>query len=419
MKEQVQQLVDEVEAFMLEKVIPAEALIHEQQASGARWSYTPAVAALRAEARARGLWLLPLPPELGGRGLDLVDFAPIAERMNWSNIGPDIFNCYSGTISNASALAQHGSDAVRARYLQPLLDGAARSVISITEREVPSSDPTELALSIRRDGDSYVLNGRKSWATGAMHAQCDAILTLGATDPGAPRHQRHSMVVVPKNSAGLSLGRVESVMGFDDAPFGHCDLIFDQVRVPLDHRLGAEGEGFAIIQGTLGIGRIQLGMGAIGAAERAMMEMCSWVERRVIGGKPLAERGVVSDAIARSRIEIDQARAFIMHTARLIREHGVRAARSEVAQAKVLAPDMALRVLDRAMQFHGGAGLSWDTPLAELWAHQRAVRIGEGADEVHRELIGKLELARQRADRAKRGADAADARAVRPAGAAA
>jgi acyl-CoA dehydrogenase len=395
-EQEVQQLVDRVETFMIERVLPAEELNHEQLTKGERWDYSPIVAQLRREAKEQGLRLFPVDPSLGGLGLNLVEFAPIAERINWSNMGPDIFNCYSGTISNINTLSRYGSEAVKEQFLRPLLAGEARSTISITERDVPSSDPTELKFSIRRDGDHYVLNGRKSWATGAMHAKCTAILVLGATDPDAPRHQRHSLVVVPKGAPGLTLERLETVMGFDDAPFGHCDLIFDDVRVPVENRLGDEGAGFAIIQETLGLGRIQLGMGAVGAAERAMMEMCSWVEKRVIGGRPLVERGVVTDAIARSRIEIDQARAFIMHTARLIQEKGARGARSEVAQAKVLAPDMALRVIDRAMQFHGGAGLSWSTPLAELWAHQRAVRIGEGADEVHREVVARLELESQR-----------------------
>lgn len=393
---EVQQLVDRVEAFMIERVLPAEEVNHEQLTKGERWDYSPIVAQLRREAKEQGLWLFPVDPSLGGRGLNLVEFAPIAERINWSNSGPDIFNCYSGTISNINTLSRYGSEAVKEQFLRPLLAGEARSTISITERDVPSSDPTDLKFSIRRDGAHYVLNGRKSWATGAMHGKCTAILVLGATDPDAPRHQRHSLVAVPKGAPGLTLERVETVMGFDDAPFGHCDLIFDDVRVPVENRLGDEGAGFAIIQETLGLGRIQLGMGAVGAAERAMMEMCSWVEKRVIGGRPLVERGVVTDAIARSRIEIDQARAFILHTARLIQEKGARGARSEVAQAKVLAPDMALRVIDRAMQFHGGAGLSWSTPLAELWAHQRAVRIGEGADEVHREVVARLELESQR-----------------------
>ena len=397
MREQkIQNLVTQVEAFMREQVMPAEQLNHEQLTQGNRWAYSAVVKQLRAKAKESGLWLFPVDPAMGGHGLNLVEFAPIAERINWSNMGPDIFNCYSGTISNVQTLSRYGSDSIKEQFLRPLLSGESRSTISITERGVPSSDPTELKFSIQKEGQEYVLNGRKSWATGAMHDICNVVLVLGATDPSAPRHQRHSLVAVPKNAPGLRLERIETVMGFDDAPFGHCDLIFDNVRVPVQNRLGDEGAGFAIIQETLGLGRIQLGMGAVGVAERAMMEMCSWVEKRMIGGRPLVERGVITDAIARSRIEIDQARAFIMHTARIIHESGARAARSEVAQAKVLAPEMALNVLDRAMQFHGGAGLSWDTPLAEMWAHQRAVRIGEGADEVHREVIARVEIDRQR-----------------------
>lgn len=393
-----QELAAAVETFMLTKVIPAEPVVHEQLSTGAnRWTYPPRMRELRAEAKAAGLWLFPLPESLGGRGLTLTEYGPIAEMMNWCNFGPDIFNCYSGTISNATVLNNHASDEIKERYLAPLLAGTSRSCISITERNVPSSDPTELKFEIRRDGDDYVLNGVKSWATGAVMDECDLILVLGATNPDAARHERHSLVCVPKNTPGLTIGRIETVMGYDDAPFGHCDLIFDNVRVPVSNRLGEEGQGFVLIQATLGVGRVQLGMGAIGAAERAMMEMCSWVQNRVIGGRPLVDRGVVTDAISRSRIELDMARAFIVQTAAKMQEGGVKAVRGEIAQLKVLAPNIALDVIDRAMQFHGGAGLSYDTPLPELWAHQRAVRIGEGADEVHRELVGKLELRRQAA----------------------
>ncbi|WP_162806333.1 acyl-CoA dehydrogenase family protein [Sphingosinicella terrae] len=407
-----ERLLREVEQFMLERVIPAEPIHHSQLAQAAdRWTYTPIMRELRAEAKARGLWLFPLPERLGGRGLSLTEFGPIAECMNWCNFGPEIFNCYSGTISNATVLDANASDELKARYLSRLLSGEARSCISITERGIPSSDPTELKFEARRDGDDYVLNGVKSWATGAAMRECEFILVLAATAPDAPRHQRHSLVLVPKDTPGLTLGRIETVMGFDDAPFGHCDLVFDDVRVPAGNRLGEEGQGFTLIQATLGVGRIQLGMGAVGAAERAMMEMCQWVEERVIGGRPLSDRGVVTDAIARSRIDIDQARAFIAQTARDMEAHGLKAVRGAVAQLKVLAPNIALDVIDRAMQFHGGAGLSWDTPLAELWAHQRAVRIGEGADEVHRETVAKLELRRQAERRAAASAAASAAAA--------
>lgn len=400
------ELTTEVEKFMLERVMPTEAEHHQQlQDAKNRWTYTPIMRELRNDAKDRGLWLFPLPQELGGRGVPLSDYAPIAEIMNWSNHGPEIFNCYTGTISNATTLNQYGSNTLKQRYLKPLLAGDIRSCISITERAVPSSDPTELKFEIRRDGDEYVLNGVKSWATGGTMDECKFFLVLGATDLSTARHQRHSMVLVPRDIKGLSTGRIETVMGYDDAPFGHCDLIFEDVRIPVDYLIGNEGEGFMMMQSTLGIGRVQLGMGAVGAAERAMMEMCKWVESRIIAGRALADRGVIRDAIARSRIEIDQARAFILQTVERMENEGMKAVRGEIAQLKVLAPEMALRVLDRAMQFHGGAGLSYDTPLPEMWTHMRTVRIGEGADEVHRETVSKLEMRKQAAWRTARGLD--------------
>jgi len=396
-------LARQLENFMLERVLPTEQDHHHQlQAADNRWTYTPIMRELRAEAKAKGLWNFPLPVELGGRGLSLTEYAPLCEIMNWCNHGPDLFNCYTGTISNSVTLSKFASADLQETYLKPLLAGELRSTISITERNVPSSDPTELQFEIRRDGDDYVLNGVKSWATGAAMEECAFILLLGATDMSAPRHARHSMVLVPMDSPGLSKGRIETVLGYDDAPFGHCDLLFKDVRVPVANLIGEEGQGFLMMQSTLGVGRIQLGMGAMGAAERAMTEMCEWVENRIISGKPLSERGVVTDAIARSRIEIDAARAFIVQTANRMEEEGMKAVRADIAALKVLAPNVALDVLDRAMQFHGGAGLSWDTPLPEMWAHMRTVRIGEGADEVHRETIAKLEMRRQAAIREAR-----------------
>ena len=398
------ELTEAVERFMHEEVIPAEPVFHEQMSKAPdRWTYMPVMKELRAKAKTQGLWMFPLPETLGGRGLSLIDYAPICELMNMSPIGTEVFHCYSGTISNAIVLEQYGTPAIKERYLKPLVAGETRTCISITEREVPSSDPTDLKMPIRREGDEYVLEGRKAWATGAIMKECDAIFVLGCTAPEAPRHQRHSLVIVPRSTPGLSFGRIDTILGFDHAPFGHVELVFDNVRVPVTNLLGEEGTGFAMMQTTLGFGRVQLGMGSVGMAERAVAEMCSWVEKRIIGGKPLAERGVVIDAIARSRIEIEQARQHVLHTAWLLQTEGPKAARSQISQAKVLAPNMALQVLDRAMQFHGGAGMSFDTPLPEMFAYQRTVRIGEGADEVHRELIAKLELAKQREARARRG----------------
>lgn len=398
-------LLERVERFMHDVVIPGEEEYYGQiDTADFKWTLMPKMKAMRAEAKAQGLWLFPIAKELGGQGLSLTDYAPIAEKMALSPLGTEVFNCYSGTISNIIVLQQFGSEAIRERFLKPLLAGETRSCISITERAVPSSDPTDLRLSIRRDGDEYVINGDKSWATGAIMPECDAILVLGCTDPGAARHARHSLVVVPRDSAGLTLGRIETVMGFEHAPFGHVDLHFDNVRVPAGNCLGEEGQGFALMQTTLGFGRVQLGMGSVGYAERALMDLCEWAETRIIGGKPLIDRGVVVDAIARSRIEIEQARQHLLNTAYLLQTLGPRGARSEIAQAKVLAPNMALQVLDRAMQFHGGAGLSHGKRLAEMWAYQRSVRIGEGADEVHRETIAKVEIAAQKARRERLGA---------------
>ena len=393
-------LLEAVETFMYQVVLPQEdEYYHQLDNAELRWTLMPKLREMRAQAKAAGLWLFPIAKELGGRGLSLSEYGPICEKMSLSPIGNEVFNCYSGTISNIIVLSQFGNEAVRERFLPPLLAGESRSCISITEPAVPSSDPTSLKLSIRRDGDDYVLNGQKSWATGAIMPECDAILVLGCTDPEAARHERHSLVVVPRDTPGLTLGKLEMVMGFDHAPFGHVDLLFDNVRVPVGNLLGEEGHGFAMMQTTLGFGRVALGMGSIGYAERALMELCAWSETRIIGGKPLIERGVVIDAIARSRIEIEQARAHLIRTADLLQAKGPRGARSEIAQAKVLAPNMALKVLDRAIQFHGGAGVSDSKRLAEMWAYQRVVRIGEGADEVHRETVAKVELANQRAAR--------------------
>ncbi|MEY2927310.1 MAG: hypothetical protein RL367_1787, partial [Pseudomonadota bacterium] len=276
-------LIREVEDFMLTRVIPAEQEHHRQlQAAANRWTYTPILRQLRAEAKAKRLWMFPMATELGGRGLSLCDYAPIAECMNWSLHGAEIFNSFSGSIANATTLDLHGSDAIKARYLTGLLAGEMRSAICITERNVPSSDPTELQFQIRRDGNDYVINGVKSWVTGGAMAENAFFLVLGATDLDAHRHGRHSMVLVPQGVPGLSVGRSDSVIGYDDAPIGHCDMIFDNVRIPVDHLVGAEGQGFLMMQSTLGVGRVQLGMAAIGMAERAMREMCGWVENRII-----------------------------------------------------------------------------------------------------------------------------------------
>jgi acyl-CoA dehydrogenase len=386
---------------MREQVYPAERSYYDQdQKASNRWTWQPILRELRAKARSQGLWIFPLPREVGGHGLSLLDYAPIAEAISTSPIGPETFNCYTGTIWYAMLILQHATPATREQYLPRLLQGSIRGAISITEPDVPGSDPTELKFEARREGDDYVLNGRKSWSTGSMQDECEITLVMARTNMDATRHARHSIILVPRHAEGLTVEGYDTIFGYDHAPFGHARLHFDNVRVPAGNLLGREGEGFALMQGGIGIGRIALGMGSIGAAERGLYEMCKWGDERTISGRKLVERQVFTDAVARSRMEIEQFRAYVLRTAWMLEKLGMKAVRSEVAQCKVLAPAMALSVLDRAIQFLGGIGVSHDRPLAEMYAYQRTVRIGEGADEVHRDLIARIELERQREKRA-------------------
>jgi acyl-CoA dehydrogenase len=395
--EKVARLREKVVQFMEQRVFPAEHEYYEQlEKPEHRWTWVPVMRELRAAAKAEGLWNFPLEERLHGGGLSLSEYAPIAETIAQTPFGTEVFNCYSGTILNAKLLDQFGGKEVKNDYLTPLVNGEIRACISITEPDVPSSDPTDLKLSARREGNEYVINGQKSWATGMMMKECRVILLLACTDPEADRHRRHSIIVVPREAQGVKVGKNQSAYGYDHAPFGHPDLAFDQVRVPVTNLLGEEGTGFQLMQTGLGFGRVQIGMGSVGAAERALREMCRRVDERIIGGRPLAERGVVAEAIARSRIEIEQARLLVLKTAWLLDTYGAKAARSEIAQTKAWAPRMAQQVLDRAIQFHGGEGISHTKPLAEMWAYQRCCRIGEGADEVHMESVARLEMARQR-----------------------
>ena len=398
--ETVEELRNDVQDFMRNRVIASESAHFQQLRDPAHhWTWTPVLRELREEAKSRGFWNFPLGEHLRGRSLTLSEYAPIAEIIAQSPFGTEVFNCYSGTILNAKLLDQFAGEEVKSEFLQPLVSGQIRACISITEPDVPASDPTDLKLSAIREGDEYVINGRKAWATGMMMEECRAILLLVCTDPDAQRHQRHSIIAVPRDAPGVTVGENQSAYGYDHAPYGHPDVEFNHVRVPATNLLGTEGSGFALMQTGLGVGRVQIGMGSVGAAERALREMCQRVETRVIGGKPLAARGIVTDAIARSRIEIEQTRLLVLKTAWLIDSFGAKAARSEIALTKAAAPSMALRVLDRAIQFHGGDGISHNLPLAEMWAYQRCCRIGEGADEVHLETVAKLEMAAQRAGR--------------------
>lgn len=400
-------LAERVRRFMIEEVYPAEPVYHEQESKSAnRWTWQPVLRELRAKAKAQGLWIFPMEPEVGGLGLSLLEYAPLAEIMSTSPIGTEVFNCYSGTIWYTKLIHANGTREVKDRFLRHLVDGEIRAAINITEPDVPGSDPTDLKLEARREGQQYVLNGRKVWATGSMMKECEATLVLARTDPTAARHARHSIILVPRDTPGVTVEGYDTCFGYDHAPYGHARMRFENVRVPVEYLLGREGAGFAMMQANMGIGRIAIAMGSIGAAERALSEMCRWADERVISGQKLSDRGVFLDAVASSRMEIDQVRSHVLRTAWLIDTQGTKAARSEVAQCKVLAPNMALRVLDRAIQFHGGSGVSSVKPLAEMFAYQRVSRIGEGADEVHREFIGRLELNRQRE---LRGAPATDA----------
>jgi acyl-CoA dehydrogenase len=396
----IQDLTRRVGQFMEREVYPAEATYYAQEAaSDNRWTWQPILRELRAKAKSQGLWIFPMDREVGGMGLSLLDYAPLAEIMSTSPFGTEVFNCYTGMIWYIKLINDHATPAVKERFLRRLVDGEIRAAINITEPDVPGSDPTDLKFDARREGDEYVLSGR-------MMKECEATLVLVRTNQDAPRHARHSIIVVPRDAPGLTVEGYDTCFGYDHAPYGHARMRFDNVRVPLENLLGKEGEGFAMMQANMGIGRIAIAMGGVGAAERALREMCKWGDERVISGQKLSERGVFVDAVARSRAEIDQMRSHVLRTAWMIDTLGMKAARSEVAQCKVLAPNMALAVLDRAIQFHGGAGVAHDRPLAEMYAYQRVSRIGEGADEVHREFIARLELNRQRELRAAKGAPA-------------
>jgi acyl-CoA dehydrogenase len=399
----IQELTERVRRFMEEEVLPAEPIYYQQELGSAnRWTWQPILRQLRAKAKAQGLWIFPMDRDSGGHGLSLIEYAPVAEVMSMSPIGTESFHCYSGTVWYAKLIQQYATASMQARFLGRLLEGEIRAAISITEPDVPGSDPTDLKLEARREGGEYVLNGRKSWATGSMMKECEITLVLARTDANAAPHGRHSIILVPRDTPGLTIEGYDTIFGYDHAPYGHARMKFDNVRVPVENLLGKEGEGFPMMQAGIGIGRIALAMGSVGAAERGLAEMCRWADERVISGQKLSDRQVFADAVARSRMEIDQCRSHVLRTAWLIEKYGMKAARTEVAQCKVLAPNMALNVLDRAIQFHGGAGVSHGRPLAEMYAYQRVVRIGEGADEVHRETVAKLELTRQRERRTQR-----------------
>jgi len=398
--DKVRDLQQRVNAFMDELVYPAEARFHEEiehnRRDGNPWQVSQVMEELKRHARAAGLWNLFLPESELGAGLSNLEYAPLCEIMGRSHIAPEAFNCSAPDTGNMEVLARYGTEAQRQRWLVPLLEGRIRSAFAMTEPDVASSDATNVQSSIVQDGSDYVINGRKWWTSGAGDPRCEILIFMGKTNPEASRHSQQSMILVPMNTPGVKRLRLLTVLGYDHAPHGHGELEFHNVRVPVENILLGEGRGFEIAQGRLGPGRIHHCMRLIGVAERALELLCRRAQSRVAFGKPLSEQGVTLERIAESRIMIDQARWLVLNAAYMMDTAGNRAAKQEIAMIKVAAPTMACKVIDWAMQMHGGAGVSDDFPLAAAYAAARTIRFADGPDEVHREQIGKLELARYR-----------------------
>ncbi len=379
-------------AFMDEHIYPNEGVFREQIAEGDRWSPPDILEELKPKARAQGLWNLFLPDSEHGAGLTNLEYAPLCEIMGRSPMAPEVFNCSAPDTGNMEVLVRYGTEEQKERWLRPLLAGEIRSCFSMTEPDVASSDATNIRSTIVRDGGDYVINGRKWWSSGAGESRCKLSIFMGKTDPEAPRHRQQAMILVPLDTPGVRIERMLHVFGYDHAPHGHAQITFDNVRVPKSNMLLGEGRGFEIAQGRLGPGRIHHCMRSIGIAERALETMCRRAKDRVAFGKPIAEHGALRKDIADSRMEIEQARLLVLKAAYMMDTVGNKIARQEIAQIKVIAPNVALRVLDRAIQAHGAMGVCQDTFLASAWASQRTLRLADGPDEVHREAIAKLEL---------------------------
>jgi len=398
--DKVKDLERRLQAFMNEHVYPNEQRFHEE-VERKRWTPTKVVEELKPKARAAGLWNLFLPDSEHGAGLTNLEYAPLCEIMGRSHMAPEVFNCSAPDTGNMEVLARYGTPEQKERWLKPLLAGEIRSCFAMTEPQVASSDATNIEASIVRDGGEYVINGRKWWTSGAGDPRCKIAIFMGKTDPSAPVHKQQSMILVPMDTRGVKIERMLTVFGYDHAPHGHGDVTFENVRVPVSNMLLGEGRGFEIAQGRLGPGRIHHCMRSIGVAERALETMCKRVQSRVAFGKPLADQGTIRADIALSRIEIEQARLLTLKAAYMMDTVGNKTARGEIAMIKVVAPNVAQRVLDRAIQAHGGAGVSQDTFLAAAWAAGRSLRLADGPDEVHIEAIAKQELRKWSAPRAK------------------
>ena len=389
----VEALRERLLAFMDDVVYPNEQTYADQVASSAnRWESPPVMEELTNSARQAGLWNLFLPDSEHGAGLTNLEYAPLCEIMGRSTIAPEVCNCSAPDTGNMEVLVRYGTPTQKQRWLTPLLAGTIRSAYAMTEPDVASSDATNIRARIERDGDDYVINGRKWWISGSGDTRCSIFILMGKTDPTAERHKQQSMILVPKGTPGVTMVRPLTVFGYDDAPHGHWEILFENVRVPRENILLGEGRGFEIAQGRLGPGRIHHCMRAIGLAERSLAAMCKRAHSRVAFGKPLADQGVVMEAIADSRMDIDQARLLTLKAAHMMDTVGNKEARAEIAMIKVVAPNMALRVIDRAIQLHGGAGVCDDFGLAQAWANSRTLRLVDGPDAVHRRAVARLEL---------------------------
>ena len=388
----VQELREKLTAFMDEHIYPNEATFAEQLNTGDRWQPVQIVQDLKPIAKEAGLWNMFLPESDDGAGLSNLEYAPLCEimgRVGWSS---EVFNCSAPDTGNMEVFARYATEELKQEYMVPLLNGEIRSCFAMTEPRVASSDATNIESRIVRDGAEYVINGLKWWTSGAGDPRCKVAIFMGKTDVSAPKHQQQSMIVVPMDAKGITIKRMLTVFGYDDAPHGHAEVSFEDVRVPADNILLGEGRGFEIAQGRLGPGRIHHCMRCIGVAERALALMKDRVQKRVAFGSTLAEKGTIRADIATARMEIEQSRLMVLKAADMMDKVGNKVARKEIAIIKVLVPNMCLRIIDRALQAHGGAGVSGDFPLAKMYASVRTLRLADGPDEVHTETIARLEM---------------------------